>query len=80
MGVVANVPLYIMCVCCVSHSLERRCDFSAWPERSVCTNNRMSKSRCQYRDKKLPIFQDPASSVMTHTGDSLVVPPIFSRR
>jgi hypothetical protein len=68
MGIVANVALYIMCVGCVSHSLERRGDFSARLEQSVCTNTRMNKGHGQHRYKKLPIFQDPTSSLVRGTA------------
>ena len=67
MGVVANVALYIMCVGCVSHSLERRGDFSTRLERSVCTDTRMNKDHGQHRCKKLPIFQEPTSSLVKGT-------------
>jgi hypothetical protein len=49
MGIVANVALYIMRVGCVSHPLERRGDFSARLERSVCANTRMNKGHGQNR-------------------------------
>src|SRR5260370_30624375 len=67
MGIVANVALYIMCVGCVSHSLERHGDFSARLERSVCTNTRMNKGLGQHPYNKLPILPDPTSSLVRGT-------------